>query len=329
MCNKKNNKGFALITALLIVALATIVSVNIASHLQLDIRRTSNMLANEQAMLYALEAENLLRWGLYEDIQDNNFDYYRDPESLDASEKWSDFYEFPFDNALIRSQAVDIQACINLNSLVINGTNVDVFVQDRLRRLFSSFSSNANTNSQGDLTQAIIDWIDVDSTDLLPDGAEDTYYLNLETPYYTANTPLSSVSELRLIKGFEDSDFYDAIEPFVCAFGAPGPIRINVNTAPEEVLNSLANGVNGSDIIACREDSPFENLADFTNCINSQSNTNTQPVVVDTQGLSPDTNYFLLKTEIKLGNSRSLMYSIIYRDNNGATRVLARSQGAY
>jgi general secretion pathway protein K len=89
MINVKHNKGFALITALLIVALATIVSVNIASNLQLDIRRTSNILANEQAMLYALEAENLLRWGLYEDRQDNNFDYYRDPESLDESEKWS------------------------------------------------------------------------------------------------------------------------------------------------------------------------------------------------------------------------------------------------
>ena len=73
-------KGVALITALLIVALATIVSVKIATHLQLDVRRTGNMLASEQATQYVLAAENLLSIALYEDRKDNNIDYYGDPD---------------------------------------------------------------------------------------------------------------------------------------------------------------------------------------------------------------------------------------------------------
>jgi len=105
----------------------------------------------------------------------------------------------------------------------------------------------------GDLSQAIIDWIDDDNGQAkttIPDGAEDGYYMNLATPYRTANTPLQSVSELRLIKGFEDNKTYEAIAPLVCAFGVPA--SINVNTAPEEVLNSLADNVDGAGIIERR-----------------------------------------------------------------------------
>lgn len=316
-------KGVALITALLIVALATVISVNIATHLQLDIRRTSNMLASEQAMQYVLAAENLMSIALYEDRKDNNIDYYGDLDEHFDKESWADIYEFPFENALIRTQATDLQACFNLNSLVISG-NIDTVAQDRFKRLVGNVSRTAKLNLSGDLSQAIIDWIDNDEGQpqtTIPDGAEDGYYMNLEIPYRTANVPMQSVSELRLIKGFEDSQTYDAIAPLVCAFGIPA--SINVNTAPEEVLNSLAENVDGADIIEQRTDDPFDDINEFLN-YKDLRNTITQ-----TQGLSVSTEYFLLKTEIRLGQSRTLMYSILHREDNGDTRVIARSQGAY
>lgn len=316
-------KGFALITALLIVAMATIVSVNIATHLQLDVRRTSNILAAEQAMQYVFAAENLLSIALYEDRQDNKIDYYGDLQDPTDAESWSDAWEFPFENALIKSQATDLQGCFNLNSLVING-EVDTLAQDRFRRLLSSVSSTSRLNFNGDLSQGIIDWIDDDggqSQTTIPDGAEDGHYMNLEKPYRTANTPMQSVSELRLIKGFEDNNNYEALSPLVCAFGAPA--SINVNTAPEEVLNSLAQDVDGAAIIERRTDDPFEDIDDFLN-YNDLRETITQ-----TQGLSVSTDYFLLRTEIKLDKSRTLMYSILHREDDGNTRVIARSQGAY
>ena len=122
-------KGVALITALLIVALATIVSVKIATHLQLDVRRTGNMLASEQATQYVLAAENLLSIALYEDRKDNDIDYYGNLDEHTDKESWADIYEFPFENALIRSQAVDLQACFNLNSLVTDGA-INTIAQD-------------------------------------------------------------------------------------------------------------------------------------------------------------------------------------------------------
>jgi len=124
-----SQKGVALITALLIVALATIISVNIATRLQLDVRRTGNMLSSEQAVQYVSAAENLLSLALYEDRKDNDTDYYGDPDEHSDRESWADLYEFPFENAMIRSQAVDLQACFNLNSLITKGT-VNTIAQD-------------------------------------------------------------------------------------------------------------------------------------------------------------------------------------------------------
>lgn len=314
-------KGVALITALLIVALATIVSVNIATHLQLDIRRTGNMIASDQAMQYVLAAENLLSIALYEDRKNNNVDYYGDLDDHFDAESWADIYEFPFGNALIKSQAIDLQGCFNLNSLVVSGT-IDTVAQDRFKRLLSSVSSASKLSLRGDLSQAIIDWIDKNHLNEIPDGAEDGHYMNLGIPYRTANTPLQSVSELRLIKGFEDSKTYDAIAPLVCAFGVPA--AINVNTAPEEVLNSLApGGVDGADIIERRANDPFDDIKEFLDYKGLRT-TITAP-----GGFSVNSEYFLLTTEIKLGQSRTLMYSIFFRDTAGKTQVLARSQGAY
>ena len=42
-------RGVAIITALLIVAIATTVSVTISTRLQLDVRRTGNIIAGDQA----------------------------------------------------------------------------------------------------------------------------------------------------------------------------------------------------------------------------------------------------------------------------------------
>ena len=316
-------KGVALITALLIVALATVISVNIATHLQLDVRRTSNMLASEQAMQYVLAAENLLGIALYEDRKDNDIDYYGDPDEHSDKESWADTYEFPFGNALIKSQASDLQACFNLNSLVVNGT-INTVAQDRFKRLMVNVSSTAKLNLNGDLSQAIIDWIDDDNGQpqtTIPDGAEDGYYMNLENPYRTANTPLQSVSELRLIKGFENNETYEAITPLVCAFGFPA--SININTAPEEVLNSLAENVDGADIIERRTDDPFNDIDEFLKYKDLKK------TIKQKEGLSVSTEYFLLETEIRLGQSRTLMYSILHREEDGNTRVIARSQGAY
>lgn len=54
---KYKQTGVALITAMLVVALASVAAVAMTSRQQLDIRRTGNILHADQAYLYALGGE--------------------------------------------------------------------------------------------------------------------------------------------------------------------------------------------------------------------------------------------------------------------------------
>ena len=309
-----SQKGVALITALLIVALATIISVELSTRLQLDIRRTGNIIASDQALLYMMEAEHWSRRILKADRDNNNYDH--------LDEDWAmEIPPLPVEGGSIQGKLSDFQACFNLNSLYQAGA-VNILAQDRFRRLMQQLSNPPTI----DLSQAIIDWID-DEADVItgiPDGAEDGYYLNLEWPYRSANQAIRSVSELRLIKGFEENSIIEETKDWLCAFGSAA--NINVNTAPAEVLESLAAGITetiAADIIANRQTAPYETMNDF------RTINNLSTILTDTNGLSVSSDYFLLETEARIGSARTLMYSIIQREGDGKTQVIARSQGAY
>lgn len=309
-----SQKGVALITALLIVALATVISVELSTHLQLDIRRTNNIIASDQALLHLMGAEYFSRRILREDRKKNKYDSFEDD--------WA--FEIPalaVEGGTIQGKLSDLQGCFNLNSLYQNN-NINALTQGRFRRLMQALPNPATT----DLSQAIIDWIDTNLDTTIPDGAEDNYYLNLERPYRSANQAIRSISELRLIKGFEEDEIIQDSEGLLCAFGPAA--SINVNTAPAEVLESLAAGMTttiAEAIVTNRKSDPYENMNQFL----TTNNLSTIIPAADRNSLSVSSDYFLLETEANIGQSRTLMYSIIHRENNGDTQVIARSQGAY
>ncbi|HIP53142.1 MAG TPA: hypothetical protein EYH03_03925, partial [Chromatiales bacterium] len=63
----RHEKGVALLTALLIVALATIAAVSFSSRQKLTLRLTSNVLASDQAYMYAIGGEYWARGQLARD----------------------------------------------------------------------------------------------------------------------------------------------------------------------------------------------------------------------------------------------------------------------
>ncbi|MGB5679976.1 MAG: type II secretion system minor pseudopilin GspK [Gammaproteobacteria bacterium] len=303
-------RGVAIITALLIVAIAATVSVTMSTRLQLDVRRTGNMIAGEQAYLYALAAESWSQRILKNDRQKNEIDH--------LGENWAmDVPPIPVEGGYIRGRLTDLQSCLNLNALLEDAPDKPV-ARPRLERLMT------NLGLDNALVQAIIDWLDNDLQTTIPDGAEDVYYMNLERPYRTANRPILSISEMRLIRGFDDPRIYETLLPHVCAFGITAPI--NINTASAEVLRSLADGISPSDvndIVKQRTEEAFNTIQEFT------SFNELGKIITSTENLSVDTEYFMLTVESTIGQVRIMTYSIIHRSSDGATRVIARSQGAY
>ncbi|NOQ89121.1 MAG: type II secretion system minor pseudopilin GspK [Gammaproteobacteria bacterium] len=306
----KYQQGVAIITALLIVTIATTVSITIATRLQLDVRRTGNLIAQDQAQFYLLAAEEWSQRILRQDKKDSTID------SLDES--WAfELPPLPVDGGSIQGTLTDLHACINVNSLLAGGA-VDAISKARLTQLFKKLGV------KNDLTQAITDWIDGDLETSNPNGAEDGYYLNLETPYRTANTPLHSISELRLVKGFEDSETYELVKPYLCAFILDGgEMTINVNTASAEVLQSLSENMTAelaADIIERRDEEPFNDIKEFTSFAKLDT------IIKNTKKLSTSSDYFLLRTQAIIGRANKVMYSVIYREDNGNTKIISRTQ---
>ena len=302
-------KGVALITALMIVAIATIVSANIVTKLQIDVRRTANIIASDQAKLYALAAEDLAKRYLLDDARNNNYDH--------LGEDWAIQYIFPIEDGTLTAQLTDMQSCININTLVRGPINNNT--KNRIELVLS------NAELSTGLIQPIIDWIDDDVEPQIPDGAEDAYYTALENPYRAANTQLHSISELRLLRGFEQQATLDAVTNSLCAFGDQNTSSaININTAPLEVLLSLSSTMDistANDIIAYRVDDPFTTIAEFRNFANVAT------IIPQVQDISVSTNYLMLETNIVIGDARVTMFSLINR--GPVVSIISRSQGVF
>ncbi len=309
-CPPSRQTGIAIITALLIVAIAVTVSVSISTRLQLDVRRTGNMIMLDQARLYVLAAEKWSGRILKQDRKDNNID------SLD--ENWAiALPPLPVEGGSIQGTLTDLSGCININALLDDKGVIDPAVEKRLNLLFS------NAGIEQPPTQAIIDWLDTDLNTTNPNGAEDGYYLNLDPPYRVANTAMESLTELRLVKGFEKPETYNRVSENLCAFKTIGSLNtVNINTASKEVLKSLAAKLTdqlADDIIEQREKAPFEDLKSFTEF--NQLKT----IITDTSGISFSSENFLLRTQAVIGQANLVVYSILHRDANGNTTVVARS----
>lgn len=88
-----------------------------------------------------------------------------------------------------------------------------------------------------EIADSILDWRDEDPFPHFL-GAEDFYYRGLEPPYRAKNAPLEVLEELLWVRGMTN-EIFQAIEPFVTVY-TDG--KVNLNTAPREVLMALGMG---------------------------------------------------------------------------------------
>ena len=320
---KSKQKGVALITALLISALVTVVAVAMASRQQLDIRRTGNMLEADQAYMYALAAETWAIQMLKQDRKKNQID------SLD--EDWAvKLPPIPVEGGVISGSIEDMQGRFNLNNLVDAQNKLD---PEQVRILQSILSHVSQVNEKVQLSpfvaNRVADWIDP-NLNALADGAEDLLYLGGDpVPYRTANQPMASPSELAAVAGVSLQDMA-ALLPFVSALpredGAASATPLNVNTAPEMVLMSLHRDITpriAAELNESRLDSPFENVTEFVNQLRNDYEITLAPALV-----TVSSHYFLVSSDASIGRTRIRMYSLLVRNNNGIN-VLSRGIGTY
>lgn len=321
MIAARRQQGVALITALMIVAIAVILASSLLDELHLERQRTYNIINNEQAYLYTLGAEIIASKGLSFDSKNNKFD--------SLNELWAQpTPPYPVEGGHIAAALEDLQGRFNLNNLSSSLNTNHQQDLERFRRLLSALELDPQ------LADGVVDWLDENMITTIPNGAEDDYYMSLLKPYRAANSLMTSPSELRAVKGFNEENIYETIEPFICTL--PVISSININTARAEMLQSLSADITASDaqsIIAYRDGDPekedegtsFEELNNFKDYM--QTTLNKKNFVTD--GMTIATEYFLLKSYAEMGRGKVQLYSILQRDEKGNSHILSRSQGAW
>ena len=299
--------GVALVTALLVVALAATAAVTMASRQHFDIRRTANLLHSDQVMLYTKGAEGWAGKILKRDREDGEIDH--------LGEDWATLLPpIPIENGQMAGRLEDLQGRFNINSL-IKEKKPDNLAIERFRRLLQAVELSP------ELASAVVDWVDSDINPTFPDGAEDNSYLGIEPPYRTANGYMGSISELRLVTEF-DKESYEKLLPYVAAL--PGQTVININTASIPVLMSLYDGMKKEEaeqLEESRGEDGFKSVDEFLKHEVFAGR------AVSAESLGTGSDYFMLTSDIRFGQIQQRYYSLLYRDKSGVTQVIMRSRG--
>jgi len=302
----KKQQGIALLMAIMIVALVSIVSINMLTQRQLQIYRTANIYFKDQAYQFCLAVE---RWGLSVLIQD----YKQTGEYDTTKDVWNKKLDkFAIEQATITGVIFDLQGRFNLNNLVLNGKiNPKWFAS--YKRLLSSLKLPLS------LADTLLDWVDRDEQ-VMANGAEDIYYIALDHPYRAANQPLNNVSELLLIKGYSEK-IVQRLKPFV--FTADEKTAVNINTSSSVVLQAVLTGISESQAVTLANSLrvlPMRKMADFKKL------PSVKDIAFEEDYLSVSSNYFAINSYVLIDKIQVNLQSIIYRDSNGYIFVRSRHE---
>ncbi len=354
-----------LILAMLIVVLVISITVGLSWRYNLSLTRSENRWHGLQARAYLEGAELFAAWGLQEDArmdQENG----RLVDSLD--ELWAEPLESLTDEGWVRGHLEDAQGRFNINSLIqksaaMQGANPPSNLpltqrftasQKRFIRLLQTFEFEDGPIDLAravEITEAVIDWIDVDQTVTGFGGAETPYYQQLDPPTTPPNWPMVSVSELIHIKGMT-AELYRALLPYVIAL--PENVKLNINTMPLALMRTLSGSNNmqplsetdaqlltdersgmGEDVVVAPND---ENpMAPATGGFETVDALKSSPILttllsaaggLDTDGLVVDSHYFLLFSEARVGDTVSDGKSML-KQENGKVAVIRRTDAHF
>jgi general secretion pathway protein K len=309
----RRQRGVAVITAMLVVAVATILAVEIAWQTNLDLRRTEGLIGWDQAHEFAFGAESyaikLLEEQLDEQAGAQPIYSRRDDETACRG------FQFSLDQGAMTGGVCDLQARFNLNNLVTSAGKPDELVVKQFRRLIEAVAAvnpdlDLNPADAEIIVASTVDWIDPD-TNADFNGAEDDTYTSEPEPYRAANFWFTSVSELRAVRGVTP-EIYAALAPHITALPvANGPGKhtlINVNTASVPVLMSLGDNItveNATRWIENSRETPFKDETSFAGFVDAAM----FPYMGYTSA------YFELKGFVSIGTTRLGMYSLL--ESNG------------
>ena len=224
----ERERGAALLTVLLLVAVISVMAASALERLRLSTRLAANAVALDGARGYAYAAETLATTRVTSLLSQA-----RDRVALTGG--WSGRpFGLPIPGGSATARVTDGGNCFNLNSLVVRAPDGSYAVNIESLQQLQRLARLLRVPDGDRVAAAAADWIDSDDSPL-PGGAEDSDYRG----YRTAGVLMADVSELRAVRGVTP-EVYRALRPYVCTLPLAQRNVFNVNTLLPEKAPLLA-----------------------------------------------------------------------------------------
>lgn len=309
-----NQRGVAILMAMLIVALATSVAAYAAWQQNLWIRQSESLSTQAQALAVSRAALYFARLALISDLQNSN------PKDVDhLNEDWAKFaLTTPVEGGSVSGKIVDQQGLFNVNNLAATNPVERALQLQWFNALLAALDLPAG------LADALQDYVDADDQG----PKEDLAYLGKSEPYRTANRPIYGIDELNRVEGFDDK-VMEKLRPLITAIPVIKPpaagtstptveiTPINVNTAPRQILDAVFGSSAGSQIEKLRDTTPFKDFSDFeaqtANLLAPPDPQKPNQHPWATTNVSVKSEYFLVAALSQFGNMKTGFVALVNR----------------
>ncbi|RCU51143.1 MULTISPECIES: type II secretion system minor pseudopilin GspK [Corallincola] len=323
----RRQRGVAIITVMLVVALAVIIAANMTQRLSLQMRRAENLIHGNQGLWYAIGAEQFAMKILIQGFKD-------DKDVVHLGQNWAqEGNEFPVEGGSLGGQIIDQQACFNLNSVAGPTPEKELKTRPPHSRMFQELLEGVGVDAYEaeQIAEALRDWLDADSIVSSSAGAEDSEYESMPVPYLAANSLMAHASELRTVRGIT-AEIYEKVRPYVCAVPENPLLRINVNTIKAEQALLLQAALtprltlsDAQDLINNRPKNGYETIDEFWR----------QPEVsgagdvtaAQKESLTVNSFYFLLQAKTEVADVTFRLESLLKREQDNKLVVIRRQLG--
>lgn len=221
---KHHERGAALLTVLLLVAVMSVIAATALERVTLATRLTGNAGLQAQARAYADAAEDIAKLRIADLVA-------AQPGKTTLAGNWLGTpQQLPVPGGSATARVTDSGNCFNLNSVVAGDNPENLKVRPvGISQFEALMQALAIDPRQAQIVAAsLADWIDTDAVPQ-PGGGEDEVYLSLTQPYRAANRFMTDPSELRAVQGVTPA-LYGILRPWICALPISDLSPINVNT---------------------------------------------------------------------------------------------------
>jgi hypothetical protein len=247
---KQSRNGSILIVILFVMSVLGLTAVSFAYRVGIHMRSTRSRAVMAKLECHAASAVDIAVYRLQ--LNANEFDHWAEPWHIHpdlSSENWLPEWQPDQEGGKLEYE-IDYQV---------------IDEEGKLHIAYASGSALEKLGMNSLQIASVFDWMDPDST-ARSEGAENEYYQSLQVPYRCKNEKIDMLNELLLVRGITPTDYlgknmnqkrrrdtseqyaeYDPVDDGDETF-KPGLIdlltcygegKININTAPRQVLRTL------------------------------------------------------------------------------------------